>query len=565
MPAHWTIGKKLILSFLGIAFIILLSMLYFKSTIDAIRIKGPLYQQIIDSKDLIADILPPPAFIIESYLCAMEVATAEEDAGKREQLLGRLKELAEGTGYFQERIKFWETTLTDANIRSVFLQEATQQARSFYTTALGPFATAVRGNQMETARQIFHQQLKPSYVRHRQAIDKVVTLANDAFSAQEARAQQLLGKKMLTMALIAGALVTLSLVMGILIARSISRPITAGVRILEEVAQGDMLQTIPPELCQRGDEVGQMALSLHKMVTQLGGMIREIVTGVHQLTASSGELNSISGQLLDSSRETTEKSASVATAAEEMTSNMQSVSAATEQSSTNVALIADSTERMISTIHDIAHSADSARVISADAVLQAQLASEKMASLGDSARNIGRVTETITEISEQTNLLALNATIEAARAGEAGKGFAVVANEIKELAKQTANATVNIKHQIEEMQSTTAATVADIGTIAKVIEQINSMISGIATAVDAQATTSQEIASNIAQASQGIGEINHNVASSTAVITEVTREITNINQQSGYVEAGSSRVRESAVQLNQLAAQLEQLVQKFRV
>ncbi len=565
MSTRWTIGKKLILAFLSIATLILLSMLYFKSTIDAIRIKGPLYQQIIDSKDLIADILPPPAYIIESYLCAMEVTATEDDAGKREQLLVRLKELAQGTGYFEERIKYWNTTLTNAQIRSVFLQEATQQAHDFYTIALGPFAAAVRGNQMEQARQIFHQQLKPSFVRHRQAIDKVVTLANADFTTQEEMAQRLLAKKMMTMFLIAMSLVILALVLGMFIARSISRPITAGVRILEQVAQGDMLQSVPMELQQRGDEVGQMAISLHAMVTQLGGMIREIVTGVHQLTASSGELHTISGQLLNASQETTEKSGTVATAAEEMNSSMQSVSAATEQSSTNVALIADSTERMINTIHDIAENTDSARSISADAVRQAQLASEKMASLGDSARKIGRVTETITEISEQTNLLALNATIEAARAGEAGKGFAVVANEIKELAKQTAEATVDIKHQIGEMQSTTAATVADIGTIAKVIEQINAMISGIATAVDEQANTSREIASNITQASQGIGEVNHNVASSTVVIAEVTREISNINQRSACVEASSSRVRESAAQLNQLAAQLEKLMQQFRV
>ena len=139
------------------------------------------------------------------------------------------------------------------------------------------------------------------------------------------------------------------------------------------------------------------------------------------------------------------------------------------------------------------------------------------------------MTETITEISEQTNLLALNATIEAARAGEAGKGFAVVANEIKELARQTAAATVNIKDRINEIQSTTSTTVVDIEKISKVIIEINNVISGIATAVEEQSVASNEIAGNISQASQGLVEVNENVAQSTTVVADITREIAEIN------------------------------------
>lgn len=92
----------------------------------------------------------------------------------------------------------------------------------------------------------------------------------------------------------------------------------------------------------------------------------------------------------------------------------------------------------------------------------------------------------ITEISEQTNLLALNATIEAARAGEAGKGFAVVANEIKELARQTADATSEIKEQIEGIQGSTSGTVSEIDEILKVINDVNEIVSNIATAVEEQ-------------------------------------------------------------------------------
>jgi methyl-accepting chemotaxis protein len=175
------------------------------------------------------------------------------------------------------------------------------------------------------------------------------------------------------------------------------------------------------------------------------------------------------------------------------------------------------------------------------------------------------VTEAITEISEQTNLLALNATIEAARAGEAGKGFAVVANEIKELARQTAAATVDIKSQISDMQTNTSSTIGDIEEITAVILEINNVINGIATAVVEQSAATNEIAGNISQASQGIMEVNENVAQSTVVIAEITQNIAEINQEATQVGESSSQVQASAQGLSDLAGQLQALMKKFKV
>jgi len=565
MQSRWTIGKKLTVSFLTLAFIFLLFGIFTQNTIKEIKIKGILYSQLIDNKDLIADILPPPAYIIESYLCAMEVATVEEDTQAREKLLVRLKELSDGPGFYRERMEFWNNNLKDSQIRSVFLQDASQHAQKFFGIVLGEFSSAVRNNQMDKAREIFSKQLKPEYLEHRQAIDKVVEMANAGFTQLEIHASEELQWRQYAMIIFFVSVVALALSLSILISRSISRPITAGVKILEVIAQGDLLQLVPAELRKRGDEVGMMANSLHSMAAQLASMIRDIVIGVRKLTSSSNDLAAISNQLFAAARETADKSAVVATAAEEMSANIQSVSAATEQSSSNVNMVASSTEEMIATINEIAQNAEKARIISEGAVQQAQRTSEKMASLGDSARNIGRVTEAITEISEQTNLLALNATIEAARAGEAGKGFAVVANEIKELARQTSAATVNIKNQISEMQSTTSMTVEDIGKISQVIIEINHVISGIAAAVEEQSVASGEIAGNISQASLGIAEVNENVAHSTGVIAEIARDIGSINRQSNQVKNGSSQVQLSAQGLSELAAQLENLVKKFKV
>jgi methyl-accepting chemotaxis protein len=117
--------------------------------------------------------------------------------------------------------------------------------------------------------------------------------------------------------------------------------------------------------------------------------------------------------------------------------------------------------------------------------------------LGQSSIEIGKVIKVITAIAGQTNLLALNATIEAARAGDAGRGFAVVANEVKELAKQTANATEDISQRIEAIQTDTKAAVQAITQITDIINQINDFQSTIASAIEEQTATTNEISRNI--------------------------------------------------------------------
>ena len=359
---------------------------------------------------------------------------------------------------------------------------------------------------------------------------------------------------------------TVALVVGIgfalLLTRAITGPVRKTATFAQTMANGDFTTKLEVD---QGDEIGVMAQSLNQMVGQLGSMIRDIVGGINRLSMSSTDLAAVSKQLSSAAKDTADKSGSVASATEEMSTNFHSVSAAMEQSTSNVNMIASSTEEMTATVNEIAESAEKARIITDKAVKQSQATTSKMTELGESARKIGRVTETITEISEQTNLLALNATIEAARAGEAGKGFAVVANEIKELARQTAEATVDIKNQISEMQSTTNLTIDDIGKISEVILEINTVINAIATAVEEQSAATNEISGNIAQASMGIAEVNENVAQSSIVVAEITRNVSEISLQSTQVNDGSTQVQTSAQTLSDLADQLEGMVKKFKV
>lgn len=357
------------------------------------------------------------------------------------------------------------------------------------------------------------------------------------------------------------ALVTVCSVLFFII-RSVTGPIADIVKLTNKIAAGDLTVKISTD---RRDEIGLLYNALDNMVHQLGSIIKDIRGGVTTLSSSSTQLYDVSEQLHAAAQETSKKSEDVATATELMGININSVSVAMEQSTSNTNIVASATEEMTATVAEIAQGAEKARKVSETAVEKSQVTTEMMNRLRESANRIGRVTETITEISEQTNLLALNATIEAARAGEAGKGFAVVANEIKELAKQTADATVDIKIQIEEVQSTTELTVADMGVISEIINDINDIISIIASAVEEQSASTGEIESNIAQTSQGITEVNASVAQATVEVNEITTEIVGINKTSTEVNDSSIQVQSNATELTRLAEQLEAMIKQFNV
>ncbi len=358
--------------------------------------------------------------------------------------------------------------------------------------------------------------------------------------------------------------VGLSILLSVFISIATIKPINAVVMRLKDIAQGEGDLTKRLDVGSR-DEVGQLALWFNTFLDKLQPLIKEIGVKSQVVGTMATELARHSDDMSIAAGNMASKSGSVAAATEEMSTNIHSVSAAMEQSSSNVAMVASSTEEMTATVNEIGQNAEKARSISENAVAQSNLTSEKVTALGESAEKVGKVTETITEISEQTNLLALNATIEAARAGEAGKGFAVVANEIKELARQTAAATIDIKNQIGDMQSTTSSTINDIKKISKVIADINDVINGIATAVEEQSTATSEIANNISQASEGILEVNENVAQSTTVIADITSDIAEINQQSVQIGDTSNLVQLSAKNLSELASQLNTMIGRFKV
>ena len=344
----------------------------------------------------------------------------------------------------------------------------------------------------------------------------------------------------------------------------IVKPLNRAIASLKDIAEGEGDLTRRLDAAAK-DEIGELGRWFNTFIAKLQGIIVKLGENSNGINASATQLATIAKDLSSGAADTSQRAESVATASEEMSANLNNVAAAMEESATNTNMVASAAEEMSSTIREIAENAERARTVSSKAVNQAQNASEKMSELGSAAQKIGKVTETITEISEQTNLLALNATIEAARAGEAGKGFAVVANEIKELAKQTAGATQNIKQQIDEVQRTTELTVAEINQISEVIGNVNDIITTIAAAVEEQTAATREIADNIAQASQGIQEVNENVSQSSAVAGTITQDIAQVNQAAGTIAGNSRQVESSSSGLYQLSQELKKIVDSFKV
>ena len=347
-------------------------------------------------------------------------------------------------------------------------------------------------------------------------------------------------------------------------ARNLVRRIQQVVDSLKEIAQGggDLTMRLP---VQGKDELAALAHHFNSFVARLEVMTGEIREKASRLASSSVTMASVATKMGDGVEQTSTRASTVSAAAAQSSANTLSVAASIEQASGNLSSVASATEQMSATVVEIAANSEKARAISQQASERIQTISSLMRQLGQSAQEIGKVTEAITAISSQTNLLALNATIEAARAGAAGKGFAVVANEIKELARQTATATEDIKARISAVQNSSGSAIVDMETTTAVIQEVGQLVASIAAAIEEQATVTKDVASNIAQASGGVQDANQRVAQMAAVAKSIAEDITAVNAAVVDIRQGGEQVQGSAGELSHLSKELQTLVGQFKI
>ena len=388
-------------------------------------------------------------------------------------------------------------------------------------------------------------------------VDAAVNLTN-AIIAQQTKSA------IMTIAIIVAIGIAAFLGLSYFLVSAITKPLHQVVAGLKDIAEGEGDLTHRLDITSQ-DEMGELAKWFNVFIEKMQAVIRDVAQNAGLLRTSSQQLLDIAKQMSSGASQTSGKANTVAAAGEEMSANMGAMASAMGEASGNVSMVAAAVEEMTSTITQIADNAEKASRITSAAVAQTEKASEQISELGESAKDIGKVIETITDISEQVNLLALNATIEAARAGEAGKGFAVVANEIKELARQTASATNEIKQRVEGIQHSTKGTVNEITAITKVVNEVNQIVSDIAGAVDEQSAATKEIASNISQASVGINEVNENVSQGSVVSSQIAQEISEVKDAAVHMSQNSAQVDQNATDLSRLAEELNAMVNRFKV
>jgi methyl-accepting chemotaxis protein len=391
------------------------------------------------------------------------------------------------------------------------IDQATQAAKSGDMTRLG----SRQGDESRAATLVLATALAPE-------LDQLIAVRIGGFQAKA---------RLVEVAIALVVLLVAWLLVGLY--RSAMVPLHRMVAALGALATGDLTRSVPVET---RDEIGQMARALNHAIARVRDAVQAIGGSAGGLASSSGELSTVSGSLR--------------AAAEEASAQAETVEAAAEQVSRNVDTVATGTEQMTASISEIAKSASQAADVAAEAVVIAKEANQTVAKLGASSAEVGDVVKVITAIAEQTNLLALNATIEAARSGAAGRGFAVVADEVKELARQTSTATGEIGRRIEAIQADTRAAVEAIGGIGQVIGRINVLQTTIASAVEEQTVTTNEISRTISEVADDSKSIAVSITGVTGAAAQTTDD--------------AATTQQTAEELAHTTAELREIVARFR-
>ncbi len=498
-------------------------------TFSDLKINGARYHRITQGKDLVADVVPPQEYLVESYL-AVHQMLAETDRRRLDDLIRHGQELRAD---FEARHQHWLVTLPSGPLRQVLLKSAYEPGAEFLRVRDDEFVPAVRRGDVDAARLIADGTLKPLYEQHRKAVLEVVQLARESTEREEREALAIAQRRTASLPIVGALLAGISVATSLLLSRRLVRAIEQTRQVAERTAGGDLTSRV---LYAGRDELGQLAGATNQMVESLRSILSHIGDRAVTLATASEELSSVSTQMISSAEETSQQASMVSSGSEQISRNVESVSVSVEQ--------------MIASIQEISKNTSEAARVATVASGEADITNAAVNKLGESSVEIGKVVQVIHTIAQQTNLLALNAAIEAARAGEAGRGFAVVANEVKELANETGTATKDIGRKIDAIQADTRDAIAAIGKISETIQQIKDISNSIATAIEEQLATSGEIGRNLTEAARGSGEISLGIVK----VAEIARDT-----------AGSSEnTQKSAEELARLAAELRGLTQRFR-
>lgn len=613
------VSKKFLLLTISITISFIIIGVFSYDTINKVKVNSEQYKKIVLGKDLIADILPPPEYIIESYLTLHQLATEENEA-LRDELIEKSKKLEDD---YNVRHNFWVNELKDSPLKSKLVIDSYTPAKEFFRLMNESFIPAIKSGNLELAKNLLNTSMKASYENHRREIDKVVELSGIANSELENETHEIISNRTLMMI---GLLVILSLSFLWLlrsISKIIERPLKSLITGAEKIIQGDY--SINVDVTSK-DELGTLANTFNIMVNKINSTNHELIEekianekrdkeAIRQSEEQKGYLNSNIEKILtkmgkfaegdltvsleaerddeigklfngfnrsvanisDIIKKVNDAVEATASASNEISSSSEEMAAGAQEQSSQTAEVVSAVDQMTKTImettrhaSEASEAAKSAGIIAKEGgvVVEETIigmnqvaevvkrSAQTVHALGKSSDHIGQIVQVIDDIADQTNLLALNAAIEAARAGEQGRGFAVVADEVRKLAERTTKATKEIANMIKEIQKDTIHAVDSMRQGTTEVERGKLLAQKAGEALIQIIAGSQEVVNKVSQ----VAVASEEQASAAEQISKNIEGIHNVTQETAQ---GIQQIAHASEDLSNLTVQLQGMIAKF--
>ncbi|MDR2597805.1 MAG: methyl-accepting chemotaxis protein [Treponema sp.] len=517
-----SIGKKLMM--LLIVFILgytIFGLISF-STLNTLSIHGNLYNQIVMSKDLIADVLPPPGYLIESYLDVLQLVD-ETDPAQMNYYFTELKRLEAD---YNERHEFWvkETLLEKGELRDAMLIGAYDPAVSFFDIISKQFIPALQRGDREYARKLAYGDLKNLYTTHRKSVDQVVMGATQKYENVEALASMTIKHDTKKLFIIAVAVIAAAVILSLAIRVSIVKPIVSVADTLKLVAEGDLTRSLNVD---SKDEIGNLAHDFNFTMGKIRNLIKTIKYKISGLEHTSFELSENMDKTTDAVQQISSNLDSMRTlmvkqengaeeagkAVDDIKINIDSLKKTIEEQTESVDRSSSAIEEMTANINSVTKTLfENSKNVSAlteaseNGKTGVQTVAQEIQEIAHDSEGLLEINSVMNNIAAQTNLLSMNAAIEAAHAGEAGKGFAVVADEIRKLAessgqqsKTTATMLKKIKTSIDNITKSSNDVLNRFGAIDSSVKTVSFHEQNILNSMEEQQEGGKQILDSISR------------------------------------------------------------------